>query len=319
MNTHPQVAVIGECMVELQKSGELYKQTFGGDTLNTALYLSRLTKDHGVTTRYITGLGKDPFSQQMLSSWQQEGINTDEVFISDKHLPGMYLIETSADGERRFFYWRDNAAAKFWLDAVCLDSNSKAHTQQVLNSQQFIYLSGISLAILPDASRQLLFEMLQQAKQHGAKIVFDNNYRPALWSSKQAAQQAYQQILTLTDIAFLTFDDEQLLYGDIHENDAIARTQQYGVNEIVIKRGAKACFVVIDNERIEVPANKISHVVDTTAAGDSFSAGYLACRILGGNPCEAAKSGHLLAGTVIQHRGAIIPSEAMPTTALVKC
>lgn len=102
MSAYPQVAVIGECMVELQKSGELYKQTFGGDTLNTALYLSRLTKDHSVITRYITGLGKDPFSQQMLNSWQQEGINTEEVFISDKHLPGMYLIETAADGERRF-------------------------------------------------------------------------------------------------------------------------------------------------------------------------------------------------------------------------
>ncbi len=319
MNTHPQVAVIGECMVELQKSGELYRQTFGGDTLNTALYLSRLTKDHGVTTRYITGLGKDPFSQQMLSSWQQEGINTEEVFISDKHLPGMYLIETSADGERRFFYWRDNAAAKFWLDAVCLDSNSKAHTQQVLNSQQFIYLSGISLAILPDTARHLLMEILQQAKQHGAKIVFDNNYRPALWPSKEAAQQAYQQILKLTDIAFLTFDDEQLLYGDCHEIEAIARTQLYGVNEIVIKRGAEACYVIIGNERYEVPANRVSHVIDTTAAGDSFSVGYLACRILGGTPCDAAKTGHLLAGTVIQHRGAIIPAEAMPTTDLGKC
>lgn len=307
MGTDLQVAVIGECMVELQKSGDLYKQTFGGDTLNTALYLSRLTQSQGVTTRYLTGLGQDPFSQQMLASWQQEGINTENVSISDKLLPGMYLIETSPDGERRFFYWRDNAAAKFWLN-----EDSKAHTQQLLNEQQFIYLSGISLAILPDAARQLLFEILQQAKQHGAKIIFDNNYRPALWASKEITKQAYHQILSLTDIAFLTFDDEQLLYGDIQETESITRAQQCGVKEIVIKRGAEACFIIIDHQQIEVPANKISHVVDTTAAGDSFSAGYLACRILCGTPIEAAKTGHLLAGTVIQHRGAIIPSEAMP-------
>lgn len=307
MGTGLQVAVIGECMVELQKSGELYKQAFGGDTLNTALYLSRLTQSQGVTTRYLTGLGQDPFSQQMLSSWQQEGINTENVAISDKLLPGMYLIETSPDGERRFFYWRDNAAAKFWLN-----EDSKAHTQQLLNEQQFIYLSGISLAILPDAARQLLFEILQQAKQHGAKIIFDNNYRPTLWPSKDVTKQAYQQILNLTDIAFLTFDDEQLLYGDIQEAESITRAQQCGVKEIVIKRGADACFIIIDHQKIEVPANKVDHVVDTTAAGDSFSAGYLACRILGGTPIEAAKTGHLLAGTVIQHRGAIIPSEAMP-------
>lgn len=302
-----QVAIIGECMVELQKSGELFKQSYGGDTLNTALYLARLTSSQDVMTRYLTGLGQDPFSQQMLTSWQKEGINTDSVIISDKHLPGMYLIETSAEGERRFFYWRDNSAAKYWLN-----DKTVANTQQLLNQQQFIYLSGISLAILPEPARHLLFNLLENARKSGSKIIFDNNYRPALWPSTEAAQVAYQRMLTLTDMAFLTFDDEQLLYGDQHESQSIARAQQYGVNEIVIKRGAEPCYIVIDHEQQEIPANKVSNVIDTTAAGDSFSAGYLACRILGGSPAEAANAGHLLAGTVIQHRGAIIPSDAMP-------
>lgn len=306
-----QVAIIGECMVELQKSGELFKQSFGGDTLNTALYLSRLTSSQGVMTHYLTGLGQDPFSQQMLTGWQKENINTDHIVISDKHLPGMYLIETSADGERRFFYWRDNSAAKYWLN-----EQTAAKTQQLLNQQQFIYLSGISLAILPEPTRNLLFSLLGTARQSGAKIIFDNNYRLALWPSIEAAQTAYQQMLALTDIAFLTFDDEQLLYGDQQESQSIARAQKYGVNEIVIKRGALPCYIVIDNQQQEVPAYKVNNIIDTTAAGDSFSAGYLACRILGGTPTEAANTGHLLAGTVIQHRGAIIPSDAMPQITL---
>ncbi|AVE43005.1 sugar kinase [Providencia stuartii] len=307
MATALQVAVIGECMVELQKSGELFKQTFGGDTLNSALYLARLTHKQGVVTRYLTGLGQDPFSQQMRESWQAEGIYTDHVVIAEKHLPGMYLIETSEDGERRFFYWRDNSAAKFWLN-----EQTAERTQQLLNQQQYIYLSGISLAILPEPARQLLFTLLATARQSGAKVIFDNNYRPALWPSVEAAQQAYQQMLSLTDIAFLTFDDEQLLYGDQQESQSIARAQQQGVEEIVIKRGAKPCYIIIHDQQFEVAANKVTHVIDTTAAGDSFSAGYLACRILGGSPEEAARTGHLLAGTVIQHRGAIIPREAMP-------
>ncbi|POC16564.1 PfkB family carbohydrate kinase, partial [Vibrio vulnificus] len=58
---------------------------------------------------------------------------------------------------------------------------------------------------------------------------------------------------------------------------------------------------------------KIDNVIDTTAAGDSFSAGYLAKRILGGDCQQAAFAGHTVAGHVIQHRGAIIPREAMPT------
>ena len=101
------IAVIGECMVELQKHGELYKQSFGGDTLNTALYLSRLTHHHEITTSYVTGLGKDPFSKQMLQIWQEEGINTDFVHLSEDKLPGLYTIDTDEHGERSFFYWRN--------------------------------------------------------------------------------------------------------------------------------------------------------------------------------------------------------------------
>lgn len=53
-----QVAIIGECMVELQRADGQVKQGFGGDTLNTAIYLSRLTHSRGITTAYVTGLGK---------------------------------------------------------------------------------------------------------------------------------------------------------------------------------------------------------------------------------------------------------------------
>ena len=65
---------------------------------------------------------------------------------------------------------------------------------------------------------------------------------------------------------------------------------------------------------VSVPAVKLAkeNVIDTTAAGDSFSAGYLAVRLTGGTPEAAAQRGHLTASTVIQYRGAIIPREAMP-------
>jgi len=53
-------------------------------------------------------------------------------------------------------------------------------------------------------------------------------------------------------------------------------------------------------------------VVDTTAAGDSFAAAYLAARLAGGNPAAAARAGHRLAGTVVRYPGAIIPPAAMP-------
>lgn len=301
------VAVIGECMVELQKTDDQLKQSFGGDTLNTALYLSRLTQQHGVTTAYVTGLGKDPFSKEMLANWLQEGINTDLVQISDNKLPGIYAIETAPDGERSFFYWRNDSAAKYWLRDGSVESFAAA-----LSQNQVIYLSGISLAILPTDCREKLVELLTLCRKDGVKVAFDNNFRPALWESLDAARDMYASILRLTDIAFLTFDDEVMLYGDSEEQQAIERTQAFGVKEIVVKRGAQECYVVTPNDFIAVPAVKVSNVVDTTAAGDSFSAGYLAKRLTGGSTVDSAVAGHTLAGTVIQHRGAIIPRDAMP-------
>lgn len=84
-------------------------------------------------------------------------------------------------------------------------------------------------------------------------------------------------MLACTDIAFLTLDDEELLWGSQPVEQVVARTQALGVGEIVIKRGADACLVFsMEGERLEVPAIALppERVVDTTAAGDSFSAGY---------------------------------------------
>lgn len=301
------VAIIGECMVELKKVAGVVAQGFGGDTLNTAIYLSRLTHQQGIVTSYVTGLGKDPFSKEMITAWQKEGLNTEMVYQSVDKLPGIYAIETEEDGERSFFYWRHDSAAKYWIRDI-----SQQALITKLSAHQVIYLSGISLAILADDCRDTLIEVLASCRKAGVKIVFDNNYRPALWDNAQQAQYYYKKILAITDIAFLTFDDEQMLYGDKTEQQTITRTQQLNVKEIVIKRGADACLVVSDNVTIAVEPTPINNVVDTTAAGDSFSAGYLAKRLIGGNTQESAVAGHIVAGQVIQHSGAVISIEAMP-------
>jgi 2-dehydro-3-deoxygluconokinase len=302
------VAIIGECMVELRKTDSGLQQGFGGDTLNTAIYLSRLTHQGGVTVSYVTGLGCDPFSRDMLNHWQSEQINTAMVYLSEDKLPGVYAIETAEDGERSFYYWRNDAAAKFWLQDFSPEALAEA-----LSRHQLIYISGISLAILPVDSRQKLLEALTLCHNDGIAIAFDNNFRPALWNNKEDARHWYQQTLSITDIAFLTYDDEQALWGDTSEQEAIARTKELGVKEIVIKRGGDACMIISDDDTCSVAPAKIDNIIDTTAAGDSFSAGYLAKRILGGSCEESGASGHKVAGTVIQHRGAIIPQDAMPT------
>lgn len=301
------LAVIGECMIELQKCGQYYRQGFGGDTLNTALYFSRLTQHSENQTAYVTGLGDDGFSQNMLAAWSAEGINTSLVFELSEKLPGLYAIETRDDGERSFHYWRNDSAARYWLRHITEDQLIKK-----LSVYQWIYLSGISLAILPDDCLQKLLIVLSACNECGCLIAFDNNYRPALWENSTKAQQAYRAILSLTEMAFLTFDDEVQLYGDQSEIQTIDRTLALGVQEVVIKRGADSCIVVTPQIRHEQTPEKIDNVIDTTAAGDSFSAAYLAARLNNASIPSAIAAGHRLAGRVIQYRGAIIAREHMP-------
>ncbi|MFB6327963.1 sugar kinase [Pantoea deleyi] len=308
--TQKKIAIIGECMIELSEKGENIKRGFGGDTLNTAVYLARQVDAQQLRVDYVTALGTDSFSDQMIAAWQQEQINTDLIQRLSNKMPGLYVIETDADGERTFWYWRSDAAARYWLD-----SPESAAIAEQLTHYDYLYLSGISLAILPSASRDRLMALLARCRANGGQVIFDNNYRPRLWTDRLSAQAAYRAMLSHTDIAFLTLDDEHLLWGEQPLEEVIARTRQAGAREIVIKRGADACLVALDDAPlIEVPALRLAKekVIDTTAAGDSFSAGYLARRLTGAAADAAAQRGHQLASTVIQHRGAIIPAEAMP-------
>ncbi|MDF2777538.1 MULTISPECIES: sugar kinase [Enterobacteriaceae] len=304
------IAVIGECMIELSQKGTEVNRGFGGDTLNTSVYVARQVDPAALTVHYVTALGTDNFSQQMLDAWQSESVDTTLTQRMENRLPGLYYIETDSTGERTFYYWRNEAAAKFWLE-----SEQSAAICEELANFDYLYLSGISLAILSPASRDKLLSLLRECRANGGKVIFDNNYRPRLWASKEETQRVYQQMLTCTDIAFLTLDDEDALWGEKPVEEVIARTQAAGVSEVVVKRGADSCLVAIAGEAvIDVPAVKLpkEKVIDTTAAGDSFSAGYLAVRLTGGDAEAAAQRGHLTASTVIQYRGAIIPREAMP-------
>ncbi|EEP93206.1 MULTISPECIES: 2-dehydro-3-deoxygluconokinase [Yersinia] len=311
--TSKNIAVIGECMIELSQKGSDLSRGFGGDTLNTAVYVARQVSKQNLNVHYVTALGTDSFSNEMLAAWQQENIDTSLIQRLDNKLPGLYVIETDSTGERTFYYWRNDAAARFWLTSPQADEIC-----QRLEKFDYLYLSGISLAILDSASRQRLLTLLRACRANGGKVIFDNNYRPRLWQSKEETQQAYRDMLTCTDIAFLTLDDEDMLWGEKPIEQVIERTQNLGVSEIVIKRGADSCIVWVkegfEAHQYDVPAVKLpkDKVVDTTAAGDSFSAGYLAVRLTGGSAHDAAVRGHLTASTVIQYRGAIIPLAAMP-------
>jgi 2-dehydro-3-deoxygluconokinase len=298
------IALIGECMIQLQlDANKQIQKSYSGDTLNTAVYLARLEHIHNTEVHYVTALGTDDFSDEMVQQWQAEGIHCDSVRRLDGELPGMYYINVDEQGERSFMYWRSEAAAKKLLAATTTPALTS------LAEFNYIYLSGISLAILPAEDRKKLVKLLSDARAQGSKICFDNNFRPRLWQSKDEAQKWYKELLSITDTAILTYDDEQDLWGDTSTDQTKARCKECGIKEIIIKRGSEPCLIESNDFTGEVASQKVAkeQVVDTTAAGDSFSAGYMAGVLTEtAKPNQSAAVGHLVAGTVIQHLGGVI-------------
>ena len=301
------VFALGECMLELSGApGSSVNTAYGGDTLNTAVYLSRL----GISTTFLSALGDDASSDWLLQQWREEGIDTRWVRRIPGAKPGLYWIHLDDSGERTFTYWRGDSAARQVLD----DSEYATKLANLIPTDSFFYLSGITLSILSDPARETLWSLLQGLRKKGVRICFDGNFRPAGWGSLHLAQEAFNNTLKHIDIALPTFNDEAMVFGDKTPEETALRLQQMGVGEVVVKLGAEGCLVVRDDVSALVPTQTQPAVVDTTAAGDAFNAAYLAARIRGLNPIEAAHQGHTLAGKVIEHRGAIMPVQHMPLT-----
>jgi 2-dehydro-3-deoxygluconokinase len=307
MNTRKRVALFGECMLELQ--GHAFgamQQSFGGDTLNTAVYLSRCGAARGIDVHYATALGDDRFSSGLIERWQAEGVVVDLVQRLPGRMPGLYMIEVDDKGERSFSYWRDTSAAKAYFDAAITP------LEEALPTLDALYLSGISLAILPPIGRHRLIAAMARLRALGGTVVFDNNYRPRLWTDRAEARDWFGQAYAQASIALVTAEDEQSLQGLPMLDTAVAHCLSLPCAEVVVKRGASPTLVRCTGEPLcEVFTERVPRVVDTTAAGDSFAAGYLAMRLRGGSTQEAALLGNRLAARVIQHRGALIPREAM--------
>lgn len=304
---------LGECMLEVQAQGFGAAQlACGGDTFNTAVYLRRCSDPSALTVHYATALGDDPLSAQLLQNWSAHGLDLTAVRRIPGRLPGLYLIETDDAGERRFHFWRDHSAARAYFSG-----DASTPLEAMAEQWDALYFSGISLAILDGASRDRLWALVGRVRQRGARVVFDNNYRPRLWPSAAAAARVFEQAYACADLCLITLDDHQAVHGCADMQAALEQVAGLPTPEVVVKRGAQSTLVrtALGEPWAAVAVQPVQHVVDTTAAGDSFAGGYLSRRLVGASALEAAACGNRLAAQVVQHRGAIIPVEHMPAQA----
>ncbi|MBL4767247.1 MAG: sugar kinase [Rhodobacteraceae bacterium] len=295
------IACIGEAMVELaidRDRSDIAYVGVAGDTLNTAIYLKRCAPELQVS--YVTRLGQDAFSRQMIAFMQDEDIDTSLIGFSERRTPGLYSISTDAAGERTFAYWRDSSAAREMFEGG--DPELSA-----LDDFDVVYLSAITLAILSTDARARLMTWIAGYRQNGGKIAFDSNYRPLLWPDGDTARSAIAAMWRCSDIALPSVDDEKIAFGDVDSDAVVARMLSYGVRNGALKRGADGPVSFVGTEPQEfAPA---SVVIDSTAAGDSFSGGYLAAYLQGQEQSACLQAGHNLAVRVLGFKGAIIPKD----------
>jgi 2-dehydro-3-deoxygluconokinase len=294
---------IGEAMVEFAPvGGDTYRRGYAGDTLNTCWHMAQILGRHA-RVGYYTKVGVDAYSDQLIGFIEGSQMDAHRIARDPERTLGLYVIGLTG-AERHFTYWRETSAARRLADDV-------AQLAEATRDCGLIHVSGITLAIVGDRGRRHLFDVLRQARSAGTVVSFDPNVRLRLWRDAAEMRTATQAMLEVVDIALPSFDDEALLWGDSDPGATLSRLERAGVVEIVVKNGAHDVEYSVAGHRGRSPTPEIATLRDTTGAGDSFNAGYLAGRLVGMDPLESCRLGQRVAGEVIGHHGALAPEGAL--------
>ena len=227
------VASIGECMIELkQAGGGLYSRGFGGDTLNTAVYLARL----GVAVDYITALGDDPLSAEMIAGWVAEGVGTGRVMRVAGKLPGIYLIGDRCQGRAPLLpLARERGGAEPARSArdgrpaavarrIRSDLSLGDHARDLRRRGQGAAAGGAARGACSAARASCSTPISASASG------------PISMSRGRSTREAFET----ADIVLASTDDLQMLYPD---QDAEALLARIPTDEVVLRLAEPASFV----------------------------------------------------------------------------
>ncbi|MPQ94322.1 sugar kinase [Thioclava sp. JE_KL1] len=296
------MVAIGEAMLELAPvEGGTFRLGYAGDTFNTLWHAAQLLGSRA-RAGFVTRIGEDKLSGRFLAEMEADGLDISTVQRDAEREMGLYMIELEG-AERSFHYWRQLSAARRLADDP--DTLGRA-----LSGADLVHVSGITLAILSPEARETLFDAIARARSDGARISFDPNYRPRLWQSPEEARDTCLRMLSHTDIALPSFDDEAALWGDATPKQTLERLSGQGVAEIAVKDGAQPVWYLAEGRTGRCDTPVLTELRDTTGAGDAFNAGYLASRLLGHPVEHAIGMGQTVGGAVLGEPGARLGKDA---------
>ena len=257
------VVCFGEPMYEFSqipgKSRE-YLQGFGGDTMNCAIAASR----QGARVAYVCRIGDDGFGREMLVLWAREGIDSTAVRLDPDAHTAVYFI-SHGEGGHTFSYLRKNSAASRY----CVDDLPVA----MLRDTRFFYTSGISEAI-SDSACEAALAAIDIARSAGARIVFDANFRPALWSAEKACA-VIRSTIPKTDYLLLSLEDAEAITGLAEPGAILDWCADAGAGATIVKLGAQGAVYRSGGVNKRVNGFPV-RAVDATGAGDCFAGALMA-------------------------------------------
>jgi 2-dehydro-3-deoxygluconokinase len=291
------VLVVGEPLVELLEDPPgTMRRGFGGDALNLSVYLRR--EEPGVDVVLVTAVGDDPDSDALLALCRDEGIDVSRVRRVAGAELGRYRVTVDATGERSFLYERSGSPFRGALD----DDDLQPDTA-VVDAMCF---SGIAMAVLHDAGRRRLLAHATAVHERGGTVVYDPNHRAALWADDDARGWT-RRVVPIVDVLLASVEDGRRLTDGATPAAIAEAFQSMGALEVVVTDGPDPCVVAAEGVVVDVAPTMPERVIDTTAAGDAFDAGYLAARLGGASPIVSARAGHAAAAKAVRHRGALAP------------
>ena len=248
-------------------------------------------------TSPLVTVGQDKLSDDLAQFMRESGITPQLVQLAEATL-GLYMIQTH-NGERSFSYWRSTSAAR----------QLASHLDQLPNLSRgdTVLFSGITVAILPDAGRAALLERLAALRQAGICVVFDPNLRPRLWNTQGDMCNWVTRAAEASNIILPSHEDEAQFFGDADPQATAQRYLSLGAELVVVKDGANDVLVAPAGQPTSaITPQAVQSVVDTTAAGDSFNAGFLHAIQQGHSLTDAVAKACALSAHVIGHRGALV-------------
>lgn len=303
------VVALGELLIDFtpyMAGGQqrLFEQNPGGAPANVLCALSRL----GVKTGFIGKVGQDMHGAFLRDVMQENGVDTAGLIEAADVYTTLAFVEILKNGDRQFSFSRKPGAD------TCLTADEINYG--MLDRTKVLHLGSLSLTDEP--ARGATLKALEHARNAGAWISYDPNYRAPLWESEAAAVAQMRSVLHQVDIMKLSGEETFLLTG---KSDAVAASQmlvQQGIACVVVTLDADGALVRTREGYRIAPARSVS-VVDATGAGDAFWGGFLYSLLSSGKSPhtisldEAEQCTHFanhVASVCVQKRGGI---PAMPT------